>query len=295
MSLPIKKYAETKHERLAYIEKGDGTDVILLHGNMSSSCHFLPLFEKNPQGLRLIAPDLRGFGDSSYNRRFDSLAELADDVIEFMDALKIPKAHVLGWSTGGGVALSLAARYPTRVTSVFSVEGAGHRGYPIFKKKPDGSSTSIPYKTKEEMAADPVQVAPCIAALNTQNAAFFEAVWDYTIYKVKKPSAEDNKLYLSETLKQRCLADLDWALASFNMSALPNAYGDGDGSISKILCPCAFTSGDKDLVVPYQMVIENANAVRNSLLIKYGDCGHSPFVDCPERLIKDFSDFIKNQ
>lgn len=294
MSLPDKQFVEIKNERLAYIQKGEGKDVILLHGNMSSSAHFLPFFRKAPQGIRLTAPDMRGFGDSTYNVPFDSLKELADDIIEFMDALRIPKAHFFGWSAGGGVALRLAAHYPTRVASIFSAAGAGHKGYPIFRKNPDGSSTGAPYANKAEMASDPVQVAPCIAALKAQNAAFFEAVWSHTIYNVNKPSPEDNKLYIAETLKQRCLVDLDWALARFNMSSAPNSYSSGDGSISRVICPVTFTWGDKDLPVPYHMVSENVAAVANSLFLKYENCGHSPFVDCPDRVVKDFCGFIKN-
>lgn len=284
---PVKKYIQIANgEKLAYLDEGKGEVLLLIHGNMSSSMHFLPLFSRL-KGYRLIAPDLRGFGDSTYNSQFSSLKELADDVKSFADALKIPAAHVVGWSTGGGIALELAAKYPDFVKTIFAIEGAGHKGYPIFKKNADGSSTAQPYASKAEMAADPVQVAPCLAAFAAKNVGFFEYIWNLTIYPLKKPEKADSNLWLAETLKQRCLTDLDWALAAFNMSAVPNAYRSGDNTIGHVKCPCAFTSGSQDFVVPPAMVAENMTAVANSKLITYENCGHSPLVDCPDRLAAD--------
>lgn len=46
------------------------------------------------------------------------------------------------------------------------------------------------------------------------------------------------------------------------------------------------------MVVPRYMVMENVNAVKNSKLLAYEKCGHSPLVDCPDRLIKDITEFF---
>ena len=67
-----KKYVNLPNgERYAYIEKGEGDKVVLLiHGNNASSIHYEPLYREFPEGYRVVAPDLRGFGDSSYNKSF---------------------------------------------------------------------------------------------------------------------------------------------------------------------------------------------------------------------------------
>ena len=77
------------------------------------------------------------------------------------------------------------------------------------------------------------------------------------------------------------------------MSKEAGAYGPGDGSIRKIKCPAAFTSGDKDIVIPVETVESNVEAMGSlAKLICYRDCGHSPLVDCAKRLEEDIRTFF---
>ena len=110
---------------------------------------------------------------------------------------------------------------------------------------------------------------------------------------VGKPTQEQNVLWMEETLKQRNLVDLDWALANLNMSDEFTPYGKGDSTIHNITCPCAFTTGEKDIVVPPYMVMDNFNALGDlATLMPYTNCGHSPMVDCPDRLANDVLNFF---
>lgn len=70
-------------------------------------------------------------------------------------------------------------------------------------------------------------------------------------------------------------------------------YGAGDGSIHQVTCPVALTMGEKDIVVPSYMVMENFNALPNAKLLPYENCGHSPMVDCPDRLAADVKEFFQ--
>lgn len=288
-----KKYVNIGRETLAYLDEGQGEVVLMIHGNMSSSVHYEPLIQRLQDQYRCIAVDLRGFGDSSYNDRFDTLEELADDVALLLDALNISSVYLVGWSNGGGVGLKLCAKYPQKVKKFFDIEGAGLKGYPLYQKTADLKSTGKPYANKEEMATDPMQVAPMLPVFEKKDAATMTAVWDATIYTVNKPNRDDNDRWMTETLKQRNLVDLDWALATLNMSDEYTPYGPGDGSIHNIQCPCAFTTADKDVVVPGYMVMDNFNALREqSVLIPYVNCGHSPMVDCPDQLAQDVIKFF---
>ena len=112
-------------------------------------------------------------------------------------------------------------------------------------------------------------------------------VWDASIYTGKKPSPEENKIYLAETLKQRNLIETDWALANFNISDKHNGYTMGSGGIKNIRCPVAFTCAELDVVIPPATSRENAAAISGSKLFEYEKCGHSPLVDCPDRLATD--------
>ena len=287
-----KKFISIGKEEIAYLDIGSGPVVIMVHGNMSSSVHYEPLISRIKDKFRCIAVDLRGFGDSSYNNRFDTLEELADDVNLFTEALGIDSYYLVGWSNGGGVSLKLCAKYPDKVKKFFDIEGAGLKGYPLYKKE-NYKSTGLPYASKEEMATDPMQVAPVLAIFEKGDAAMMTSIWDATIYTVNKPTREQNDLWMSETLKQRNLVDLDWALANLNMSDEYTPYGKGDGSIKDIRCPVALTMAEKDVVVPDYMVLDNYNALGSlATLLPYESCGHSPMVDCPDRLAKDVVDFF---
>ena len=288
-----KKYISIGKETIAYLDIGEGPVVLMVHGNMSSSVHYEPLISRIKDKYRCIALDLRGFGDSSYNNRFDTLEELADDVNLFTEALGIDSYYLVGWSNGGGVSLKFCAKYPEKVKKFFDIEGAGLKGYPLYRKE-NYKSTGEPYASKEEMAADPIQVAPAIACFEKGDSAMMTAIWDATIYTVNKPTKEQNELWMSETLKQRNLVDLDWALANLNMSDEFTPYGKGDGSIKNIKCPVALTMAEKDIVVPDYMVLDNYNALGSlATLLPYENCGHSPMVDCPDRLAEDVVNFFK--
>ena len=287
-----KKFISIGKEELAYLDVGQGPVVVMVHGNMSSSIHYEPLISRIKDKYRCIAVDLRGFGDSSYNNRFDTLEELADDVNLLTEALGIDSYYLVGWSNGGGVSLKLCAKYPDKVKKFFDIEGAGLKGYPVYKKE-NYQSTGKPYANKEEMAQDPMQVAPVLAIFEKGDAAMMTSIWDATIYTVNKPTREQNDLWMSETLKQRNLVDLDWALATLNMSDEYTPYGKGDGTIKNIKCPVALTMAEKDIVVPDYMVLDNYNALGElATLLPYENCGHSPMVDCPDRLAKDVVEFF---
>lgn len=287
-----KKFVSIGKETIAYLDEGQGPVVVMVHGNMSSSVHYEPLISRIKDKYRCIAVDLRGFGDSSYNERFDTLEELADDVNLLTEALGLDSYYLVGWSNGGGVSLKLCAKYPEKVKKFFDIEGAGLKGYPVYKKE-NYQSTGEPYANKEEMATDPMQVGPVLAIFEKGDAAMMTSIWDATIYTVNKPTREQNELWMSETLKQRNLVDLDWALATLNMSDEYTPYGKGDGTIKNIKCPVALTMAEKDVVVPSYMVMDNYNALGDlATLLPYENCGHSPMVDCPDRLAEDVVRFF---
>ena len=294
--MPGKKYVDLPNgETYAYLEQGklrsSGKTILLIHGNFSSSLYFLPLFRRL-SGVHLVAPDQRGCGDSSYNKHFSTLLELAQDIKLFADALGIAKAHVVGWSTGGGIAFELAAKYPEFVTSLFIIQGASCKGFPLFKRTSEGAFT--PFASKDELCCDSVLIGSILAAYEKKDASYINALWK-AIYQKRKPSVKDNELYISETLKQRNLVDLDWALMHFNMSNEYNGYSQGTEEIGRIKCPAVFTCAELDKVVPVAAARENAAAVSGSQVLEYKKCGHSPLVDCPGRLAADILAQMGNQ
>jgi pimeloyl-ACP methyl ester carboxylesterase len=248
-----------------------------------------------PLDIHTFALDLRGFGDSSYNERVMSLKDLAKDIKLFMESQNIKKANIVGWSLGGGVVMEFAAAYPDLTEKLILINSTTHKGYPVFKKNESGQPIiGQVYSTREEMAKDPIQVKPVLDALNNKNFDFMKYIFDITIYTYKKPNEEDNKLYIDETLKQRNLVDVDFALASQNMGQSHNLYSAGENTISYISCPVLHFWGTYDITVPESLVLDNVNALEDqSTYIKFDECGHSPLVDKPEELTASIIDFIK--
>ncbi|MFE9657633.1 alpha/beta fold hydrolase [Micromonospora sp. NPDC006431] len=102
----------------------DGVPVLLVHGNVSSSAFWEPLLRRLPETLRVVAPDLCGYGDTA-TAPVDAtrgLADFADDVAALLDApgLFAPGARpvVVGHSLGGGVAMRLLVDHPERVAGL---------------------------------------------------------------------------------------------------------------------------------------------------------------------------------
>jgi pimeloyl-ACP methyl ester carboxylesterase len=291
-----KKFIELKNgEKYAYIEQGKGDkNLILVHGNVSSLVYYKPLLERLQEDIHTYAIDMRGFGDSSYYKPVMSLEDLADDIQLFMEEMNIGKAAVVGWSLGGGVALKFAAKYPDKIEQLILINSASYKGYPVFKKDENNQMKfGEVYESREEMAKDPVQVLPLLMAYQTKNKALLKQIYNMTIYTVNKPNEEDFDLYIDETLKQRNLVDVDFALASFNMGHEHNFYTQGDGSIDDVKAETLHVWGSHDVTVPEQMMKANIDAIKNSTYVKFDQCGHSPLIDKPDELTKVIFEFIK--
>jgi pimeloyl-ACP methyl ester carboxylesterase len=123
---------ETARLRMHLIESGpqDGEPVVLLHGNLSTGRFFEHLFAGAPERYRLLAPDMRGFGDTE-PKPIDAtrgLRDWADDTAALLDALEITAPpHLAGWSTGGAAITAFALERPVR--SLTFIDPVGPYGY----------------------------------------------------------------------------------------------------------------------------------------------------------------------
>ena len=98
-----------------YIEKGQGEPLILLHGNGENCDYFAGQIDEFAQYYHVYALDTRGHGKTPRGDTPFTIRQFADDLLAFMDAHGIDKAHVLGFSDGGNIAMIFAMKYPERV------------------------------------------------------------------------------------------------------------------------------------------------------------------------------------
>ncbi len=98
-----------------YLEKGQGEPLILLHGNGENCDYFKGQIEVLARFYHVYAPDTRGHGKTPRGNAPFTIRQFADDLLAFMDLHGIEKAHLLGFSDGGNIAMIFAMRYPDRV------------------------------------------------------------------------------------------------------------------------------------------------------------------------------------
>lgn len=97
--------------KLNYTENGSGEPLILLHGNGESQTYFRNQAEL-ARHFRVIAVDTRGHGASPRGDAPFTIRQFALDLKRFMENHAIERAHILGFSDGGNIALCFALKYP---------------------------------------------------------------------------------------------------------------------------------------------------------------------------------------
>lgn len=132
----------TDRLRIHFIESGpaDGIPVVLIHGNLSTGRFYEPLMAAAPDLYRLIAPDMRGFGDTE-RLPIDStrgLRDWADDAESLVRRLEIRRpVHLVGWSTGGAAIGAWAIDRSEQVASMTFIDPVSPFGFG--GTRPDGT------------------------------------------------------------------------------------------------------------------------------------------------------------
>jgi 3-oxoadipate enol-lactonase len=102
----------------------DGEPVLFLHGNLESSEVWYGWVPRMAQRFRLYRPDLPGFGGSKVPANFEwSLANYTKTAADFLDAVGVGSAHIIGAKTGGAIAMQFAATYPQRTRTLVVASG----------------------------------------------------------------------------------------------------------------------------------------------------------------------------
>lgn len=114
--------AETSRLATAYYHAGKAglPKLMLIHGNASSAKFYLPLMKRLEDRFELVAPDLRGFGDTEPlpvdARR--GMRDFSDDVDALAETLGWESFSLLGWSMGGGVAMQYAIDHSEKLEAL---------------------------------------------------------------------------------------------------------------------------------------------------------------------------------
>jgi len=125
---PTTGYAAVNGLKMYYEVHGSGEPVVLLHGAfMTITNNWTGWIAELAKTRKVIAVEMQGHGRTGDIERDISGANLADDVAALLDHLKIPKADLIGYSMGGGVAMHCAIRHPDKVRRVVVISSAFRR------------------------------------------------------------------------------------------------------------------------------------------------------------------------
>jgi pimeloyl-ACP methyl ester carboxylesterase len=132
---PTTGYAPVGGLKMYYEIHGSGDPVVLLHGAfMTITNNWTDWIGELSKTRKVIAVEMQGHGRTADIERDIIDENLADDVAALLDYLKIPRADLIGYSMGGGVAMQCAIRHPAKVrkvvviSSMFRRDGAVKEG-----------------------------------------------------------------------------------------------------------------------------------------------------------------------
>ncbi|HUD52677.1 alpha/beta hydrolase [Parvibaculum sp.] len=112
------RFAEVNGVRLHYLISGKGDPIVLLHGYAESSHMWLPLIPKLAANHTVIAPDLRGFGQSATPPTGYTKAAMAQDIHALTQKLGYKHVAIVGHDIGLMVAYAYAAQYPAETDRI---------------------------------------------------------------------------------------------------------------------------------------------------------------------------------
>lgn len=117
------KTANVNGVKIHYLKAGTGkTPLVLIHGFGDTSHMWIPLFDEFGKDYTIIAPDMRGLGDSSRPATGYDKKTMAVDIHELVKSLGYQKINLVGHDIGLMVAYAYAAQYPTEVEKLALLE-----------------------------------------------------------------------------------------------------------------------------------------------------------------------------
>lgn len=139
------KYADVNGIKLYYEIHGTGRPLVLLHGGLGAGSMFGANLSALARNHQVILVDLQGHGRTADIDRPMTLEAMSDDIAALLAYLKIPKADVMGYSLGGGVAFQTAVRHPELVRKLVLVSTVlrSNAYYPDLRAQQLGVNASI--------------------------------------------------------------------------------------------------------------------------------------------------------
>lgn len=229
-------------------DSGNGPPLILIHGWGNTSAVFTDLMAQLPD-YQCLAPDLPGYGTSHAAKNVE-LSALADDFVRWLDALKIERVALLGWSLGGMLALELAIRFPERIQRLILIAST-----PRFVSTDDwqyGLADAAVRALARDIKRAPTSTLENFWRLQFQGEEFIPSPLLPTVEMM-------TALGGLEILRQVDLRE----------------------ELVRITMPTLVVHGTADTIIPIAAGYFLANSLPYTELLEISGCGHAPFLSAP--------------
>ncbi|GAA1267168.1 alpha/beta fold hydrolase [Pseudonocardia aurantiaca] len=258
---------------VTYREAGTGPVLVMLHGSgpgVSGMSNFAANLEPLSRTFRTIVVDMPGFGDSPevpYTKPYPEHA--ADSVVSLLDDLGIDKAHLVGNSMGGSVALEAAFYYPERVDRIVLM-GPGGLAAEIFAP---------------QMSEGGRRLFDFIAAPSAQ------AMRAWVDCMVSDPTSVSDELIQERLDRALAPGAIERIRNVFGSLAIPSAGGPMWTRTGRIPHRTLVTWGRDDRMLPLEGAFFATRRMPNADLHIFSNCGHWAQVerkDAFETLVREF-------
>lgn len=249
-----------------YDVAGEGPVLLLLSGRGGARSSWAPQVEAFAPHFRVITIDNRDAGESDPAAGPYTMADLADDAVVLLDALGVARAHVMGISMGGMIALQLALNRPPRVARLVLIATTAGGWPPQVRERlklpPDGWIADPVERARRSYAEI---VGPASRALTT-------AEWEAVAARVR-----GNRLTMEGYMRQ------NGAVAGHDVRA----------RLAEIAAPTLVIHGDRDPLVPPGEGQALAAAIPGARLLLLPGVGHLPPFERPAEVQRAVLDFLR--
>jgi len=229
----------------------DGPPVLMIHGNCSSADFWLPLLRRLPPNLRVVAPDLRGYGgtDAAPVDATRGLRDFADDVAALLDDRSLfetgARPVVVAHSMGCGVAMQLLVDHPGRFSALLLEAPLSPYGFGGTRDL-DGTPTTADFAGTGAGTANPDFVARLAAKDRDGAEPTSPRTVMRTAYVADPASLGADEELLLDTVLSTVIGDDNYP-GTFSTSENWPGVGPGDRGVLNTMAPNHFRIAD-DLV-----------------------------------------------
>ncbi|MEH7483137.1 alpha/beta hydrolase [Neobacillus drentensis] len=246
---------------IAYIDKGEGKPIILLHGFCGSSGYWEHVIPALSADYRVIAPDIPGHGQSDPLTGNSTIENIADQMKNLLDELNLPEVTMFGHSLGGYITLAFAEKYSGRLN-----------GYSLIH------STAFPDSEEAKKGR--------LANIEKVNRSGIYSLIDGLVPKLFSPENQDEN-YVSEAMEIGYSTSAEGAIDALNaMKDRP----DRNHVLEASTLPILLIAGEQDQIIPSEKTFSVSKANIKHSLIK--DSGHMSMYENAMELISEIQGYL---